>query len=41
MHSPTRWLPITAVLQEQAQAAWRGLGEWLAQRGRRKPCSAR
>lgn len=32
MHSPKRWLPITAVLQEQAQAAWRGLGEWLAQR---------
>ena len=32
MHSPIRGLPITAVMRDEARAAWRGLGEWLAQR---------
>ena len=32
MDHPTRWLPVTAVLQEWAQAAWRDLADWLARR---------
>jgi len=32
MHSPTRRMPITAVMHAQGYAAWRALRAWLTQR---------